>query len=195
MIEIDTIKYALQLATGMDDENFALSKPFWHVNSYKKEEFYNQQHAVCLKLGFIVQGVFRSYIIDDTTTAEKNIFLYSEHQFVVPFRSFIDQVPCDYHTRAMTDAQVIFIHHADLVLLYDRSHQWERFGRILAQGAFNIALERTASLLFRSPEERYLDLMKNHPGIFNAIPLYHISSYLGIQPPSLSRIRKRLAGK
>jgi hypothetical protein len=27
----------------------------------------------------------------------------------------------------------------------------------------------------------------------NAIPLYHISSYLGIQGPSLSRIRKRIA--
>ena len=49
--------------------------------------------------------------------------------------------------------------------------------------------------VFKTPEERYLDLIENHPDIFNSIPLYHISSYLGIQGPSLSRIRKRIAMK
>jgi len=79
--------------------------------------------------------------------------------------------------------------------LYRQSHQWECFGRLLAQEAFNIAIERAESFLFLSPEERYLQLIKNHPDIFNNIPLYHISSYLGIQGPSLSRIRKRLSAR
>jgi len=37
--------------------------------------------------------------------------------------------------------------------------------------------------------------VNHYPDIFNNIPLYHISSYLGIQGPSLSRIRKRLSDK
>jgi len=37
--------------------------------------------------------------------------------------------------------------------------------------------------------------MKQHPDIFNKVPLYHLASYLGIQAPSLSRIRKRMVGK
>lgn len=65
----------------------------------------------------------------------------------------------------------------------------------MAQEAFNISIERMEGFVFKTPEERYLDLIKNHPDIFNNIPLYHISSYLGIQGPSLSRIRKRLSGK
>jgi hypothetical protein len=52
---------------------------------------------------------------------------------------------------------------------------------------------RIEGFVFKSPEERYLDLIRQQPAIFNAVPLYHISSYLGIQGPSLSRIRKRLA--
>ncbi len=34
-----------------------------------------------------------------------------------------------------------------------------------------------------------------HPDIINTLPLYHIASYLGIQGPSLSRIRKRMMSK
>jgi CRP-like cAMP-binding protein len=53
--------------------------------------------------------------------------------------------------------------------------------------------QRNRSLLFMSPEERYLDLMKTRPKVIANIPQQYIATYLGIQPESLSRIRKRLA--
>jgi hypothetical protein len=46
-----------------------------------------------------------------------------------------------------------------------------------------------------TPEERYLDLVKKHPHIFQRIPLQYIASYLDIEPPSLSRLRSRLTKK
>lgn len=195
MKEIDVLKFALNQFADISAADFELSEPFWHQKEYKKGEYYNQHKSVCKYLGFITNGFFRSYIIDNKTSEEKNIFLYSKNQFVVPFKSFINQIPCDYHTQAMTDATVIYINITDLLSLYKQSHKWETFGRLLAQGAFNVAIARTESFVFQTPEERYLDLMKYHPDIFNTIPLYHISSYLGIQGPSLSRIRKRISGK
>jgi CRP-like cAMP-binding protein len=189
----DKLGLALQQFAGMSRQDFELSLPYWKIMDYKKGDFYNQQKSVCKYLGFVVEGVFRSYIIDAKTGEEKNIFLYSGNQFVVSFKSFIQQVPCDYHTTALTSARVVHIHIADLLRLYQQSHKWESFGRLLAQEAFNVAMARTESFLFQTPEERYLNLIKHHPDIFNAGPLYHISSYLGIQGPSLSRIRKRLS--
>ncbi|MDR6784381.1 CRP-like cAMP-binding protein [Pedobacter africanus] len=189
----DKLGLALQQFAGMSRQDFELSLPYWKIMDYKKGDFYNQQKSVCKYLGFVVEGVFRSYIIDAKTGEEKNIFLYSGNQFVVSFKSFIQQVPCDYHTTALTSARVVHIHIADLLRLYQQSHKWESFGRLLAQEAFNVAMARTESFLFQTPEERYLNLIKHHPDIFNAVPLYHISSYLGIQGPSLSRIRKRLS--
>ncbi len=142
-----------------------------------------------------MQGVFRSYIVADKSAEEKNVFLYSANGFVVSFKSFINQIPCDYHTQALTDAAVVQIHIADLQRLYKQSHEWETFGRLLAQEAFNVVMTRVEGFMFKSPEERYLDLAAQHPDIFNSVPLYHISSYLGIQGPSLSRIRKRISGR
>lgn len=195
MTQLDNLQLALSAFANLSKEEFSISEPYWQLREYKKGEFYNEHRTVCKYLGFIIDGVCRSYIIDGKTGEEKNVFLYSSSQFVVSFKSFIRQIPCDYHTQVMTDATILCIGIHDLLSLYQRSHAWERFGRLLAQEAFNAAMERSESFLFKSPEERYLDLLQHHPDIFSNIPLYHISSYLGIQGPSLSRIRKRLSGK
>jgi CRP-like cAMP-binding protein len=195
MEEIQILKNALKAFANLNEDDLELSLPFWHYKEYKKGDYYNEYKSVCQYLGFITDGIFRSFIVDEKTHAEKNIFLYTKYQFVVTFKSFINQIPCDYHTQAMTDATVIYIGITDLLYLYQHSHKWETFGRLLAQEAFNVVIGRTEGFLFKTPEERYLDLIKHHPDICNAIPLYHLSSYLGIQGPSLSRIRKRISGK
>ena len=41
-------------------------------------------------------------------------------------------------------------------------------------------------------EELYIDIMKKKPDWLLKIPQYHIASYLGITPETLSRIRKRI---
>jgi len=193
MTELDNLAFALSEFAGLTSEDFLESENMWKRIDYQKGDCFNEYRTVCKYLGFISKGVFRSYITDEKTGDEKNVFLYSENQIVVPFTSFINQVPCNYCTEAITDAEVLRINVYDLLSLYKKSHAWERFGRLLAQTAFGVAIERTESLLFRTPEERYLDLIKQHPEIFDNVPLYHISSYLGIQGPSLSRIRKRIS--
>lgn len=191
----ETLRHALQAIAGIEEDEFNLSRPFWKLRDFKKNEYYNEYRHVCKHLGFINEGIFRAYYADVKTEEEKNVFFFSKHQVVVSFQSFISQSPCNYYTQAMTDASVLYIHIDNLRSLYSQSHQWEHFGRLVAEMAFSVSMERTESFLFRTPEERYLELIKQHPDIFNSVPLYHISSYLGIQGPSLSRIRKRISGK
>lgn len=188
----DHLQQALQSLTGMSEKDFDLSRTFWKPKTFTKGDYYNQYRHVCKQLGFIFSGVFRAYYVDDKNQ-EKNVFFFSKNQVVVSFQSFIAQAPCNYFTQAMTDAEIVCISYDNLQELYKKSHAWERLGRVLAETAFSISMGRTESFLFRSPEERYLDLIQQHPDIFNSTPLYQISSYLGIQGPSLSRIRKRLA--
>lgn len=195
MNALEKLAFAISQSADLTPDEFHLSAKMWLQHDYRKGDYFNQHKTVCKYLGFVSNGVFRSYVIDKKTGDEKNVFLYSSNQFVVAFKSFINQIPCNYHTQAMTDASVLCISINDLLSLYRRSHAWERFGRLLAEGAFNIVMDRTESFLFKTPEERYIDLIKSHPDIFNAVPLYQISSYLGIRGPSLSRIRKRISGK
>lgn len=194
MESLDKLKLALNQFAGLNEVDFLLSKNLWKFKSFQKGETYNEFRSICKDLGFVTKGVFRSYIIDEKTGEEKNVFLYSSNGFVVSFKSFVNQMPCDYHTQSLTDAEVVYINILDLQSLYKESHNWEKFGRVLAQEAFNVAMNRLEGFMFQTPEERYLKLIKQHPDIFHNVPLYHISSYLGIQGPSLSRIRKRISG-
>jgi CRP-like cAMP-binding protein len=92
----------------------------------------------------------------------------------------------------MEDSEIVFISYQDLNSLYESNANWGKFGRLLAESFFQQAQTRTEEFLFFSHEQRYIRLLENHPNIVERIPAYHISSFLGITNPSLSRIRKRL---
>ncbi|MGB1205779.1 MAG: Crp/Fnr family transcriptional regulator [Chitinophagales bacterium] len=44
-----------------------------------------------------------------------------------------------------------------------------------------------------SPELRYINILKNKPQLTQRVAQYHIASYIGIKPESLSRIKKRIS--
>ncbi len=195
MTNLQILQTALKDFAGMSEEAFGLSSNYWHEKSLKKGELFNDYKNVCKELGFVISGTFRSHIIDYKSGDEKNVFFFSQKGLVTAFKSFVKQIPCEYYTEALTDAHIICINILNLQKLYKQSHEWERFGRLTAEMAANIVIERTESFLLKSPEERYLELINTHPELNDNVPLYHISSYLGIQGPSLSRIRKRIASR
>jgi CRP-like cAMP-binding protein len=195
MVELELLKSALLNTVNMDADAFNLSVSYWKLKAYKKGEFYNEYHNVCKHLGFIIQGVFRIYRSDEDTSTEKNMLFFSEGKFVASYTSFLSQEPCNYYTASVDTSLILYIHIDNLNKLYRESHQWERFGRFIAETAFHQLMANTEGFLFKSAEERYEEMIKLHPEIFNTVPLYHLASYLGIKASSLSRIRKRLVGR
>jgi CRP-like cAMP-binding protein len=189
------LQAALNSFAGIDEDAFNLARHLWKEKTYKKGEFYHEYKSVYKYLGFIIKGVFRSYYIHPETMEERNMFFYTDQQIVVSYRSRVEQTSGNYYTEAMTDTTIIYIRVDHLQELYRHSHQWEKFGRLVAERAFVTAISKAESMLFSSPEERYLDLMHQHPALLQHISLQHIASYLGIRGPSLSRIRKRIVKK
>jgi len=51
--------------------------------------------------------------------------------------------------------------------------------------------QATIDVATRTPEERYLALAETRPDLLQRVPQYQIASFLGIQPETLSRIRRR----
>jgi len=185
------VSHLKQFASLTDDE-IDKSLLFWRSRKIKKGDYLNMQSMVCNDLGLVVKGIFRIYYRDDEKQEDQNLFFFSENQFVVSFRSFITRNPCWYFIEAMEDSEIISISYQHLSALYESSPGWSRFGRLLAELFFSYAQTRTEEFVFFSHEQRYVRLLEEHPNIIGRIPAYHISSYLGITNPSLSRIRKRI---
>lgn len=177
---------------GLTERDIADSKPFWKRRKISKGDFFNMQHVVCNDLGLVVKGIFRIYYSHPETGEETNIFFFSENQLIVSFRSFITRNACHYFIQALEDSEIDYITYRDLSGLYETHRNWANFGRLLAEQFFITSQSRAEELLFLTHEERFVRLLDEHPNIVNRIPAYHISSYLGITNPSLSRIRKRI---
>ena len=65
----------------------------------------------------------------------------------------------------------------------------ERLFRKIIEASYVNTVNRIESLQFNTADQRYYNLLKDHKDILKRVPLKLISSYLGITPVSLSRIR------
>jgi len=194
MLEFELLYSALNSEAEMDKATFELSLSYWQSKTYKKGDFFNEYKNICKHLGFIVEGIFRIYQVHEDTGEEKNMLFFSSHQFISSYKNFLNHGTRGYFIESLVNSTILYIHIDHLNLLYKQSHGWERFGRLIAEQAYDVVMTNTENLLFKTPEVRYLEMISQRPEIFNAVPLYHIASYLGIQGPSLSRIRKRITG-
>jgi CRP-like cAMP-binding protein len=193
MSTADFLQKIIKPFAGLTEEDISVSLPFWRTRKIPKGDFFNMQNIVCKDLGIVVKGIFRVYYYDNETSEEKNMFFFSEEQFIVSFRSFLYQCPCVYFIEALEDAEVLYVSYEDLQHLYTHHKSWERFGRMLAEHFFHQSQGRTEYLLLFNNEKRYLNLLAEHPKIVERIAGFHIASYLGIKNQSLSRIKKRIA--
>ena len=67
--------------------------------------------------------------------------------------------------------------------------------RYAAEALFIHKQKQQIDILTKTATERYVEMLERYPGIIQRTPQKHISSYLGITPQSLSRIRKMISEK
>ena len=179
----------------LSDADIGLATEFWQTRTVSRHEFFNVPNSLCRHIGFIVRGIFRIYYVDPKTELEHNLYFAAENMFITSLKSLLTRTTCPYILEALETSELMVMQYDHLQQLYDRSHGWERFGRLLAEQFFLMNQLRSESLLTQTAEERYVDLLDNHPDLLNRVSLSHISSYLGIKGPSLSRIRAQVARK
>ena len=65
--DLEVLAHALKTIANIDEDDFSISTSYWQKKNYKKGEYYNEYRNVCKYLGFILDGVFRTYYVDDDT--------------------------------------------------------------------------------------------------------------------------------
>ncbi|RIV17788.1 Crp/Fnr family transcriptional regulator [Fibrisoma montanum] len=187
----DRLKTSLERLLPLTREEFVYFVTLLTPRKLAKHEYFLRAGEVCTQIAFINQGCLRYYYLKDGD--EFNGQFFFEGAWIGDYQSFLTGQPSIQYFDALEDAELLVMQHTDLQNLYAELPKFERFGRVLAENVVIGSQRRTASLLFDTPEERYLKLIKERPKVMERIPLHHIASYLGIKPESLSRIRKRLA--
>ncbi|MGZ3873032.1 MAG: Crp/Fnr family transcriptional regulator, partial [Mucilaginibacter sp.] len=160
------------------------------LKEIKKGDFFLADGQVCKHAGFIVKGLVRYYINHDGE--EKTYEFGQENNFVCNYESFLPQTPSTKIIQALEDCEILQISYTDLQVFYRSVSGGERFGRLVIEQVFVQLLRALGSLYTDLPDVLYKKLLKEHPDLLQRVSQYHIASYVGVKPQSLSRIRKRI---
>jgi CRP-like cAMP-binding protein len=188
------LKNGLRRFCNFSDGELDLLKPSLSARHLSKGEDFATEGKVATMVGIVLSGNLRHFYTSDGL--ERTTYFYFENHFISAYISCMTGKPSQLTIQAITDSELLVFPYKALTALFDQSHHWERFGRLLAEYLAIGLEERMVTLLMLSPEERYHHLLgSGKDKILERIPQHYIASYLGITPVSLSRIRNRAAGK
>ena len=174
----------------LSDEEFDQFYAQLEVRQLKRKETLLRAGDVCRDAYFIGEGCLRYYNVIDGEEHTGQFFF--EDGWYSDYESFLSGAPSDQTIEALEKTTVALLSRRALDQLYTDIPAFERFGRLMAENAFMGLRKRTESLTLLSAEERYMQLVAERPKVIQRVPQHYIASFLGIKPPSLSRIRKRI---
>jgi len=184
----------LKMFSHLSPEELQLFRSQLTLKEYKQKDFFFEFGEVQTAMGFVCEGLLRRYYINEKGKTITTGFV-KENEYAADYPAFIRQKPTKYCMECLEPCVIIELAYKDIQEGYDKFKSNERYGRLIAEEVLTIQTDRVESFLFESTEERYLNFIKDNPGLINRISLTHLSSYLGIERQSLSRIRSKIAKK
>ncbi len=142
---------------------------------------------------FVIEGCVRKYYIIEGE--ERTTEFYIEDESVASLQSYMNKTPATHYFECVEDSRLAVLSYEKEQELFKRVPKYETLCRMSMENDFGAQQEALARFITSNPEERYKNLLKTRPELIQRIPQYHLASYLGIKPESLSRIRKRLFNK
>ncbi len=191
---LNSIISVIKSIAPLTEKDIELLIPIIQTISVKKSSYILKEGEVSRNVYFLISGFFRMFYVD-IEGVEINYRFADNKNFIVDFQSFLTEKPSHFYWQAMEDSQLLVLSYQSIQKVYSISPAWNNFGRLLAEHVYLQLNERVELLLFMTPEERYLYLQKSQPQLISKVSQFHLASYLGIKPESLSRIRKRLSKK
>jgi CRP-like cAMP-binding protein len=140
---------------------------------------------------FINSGYVRYYKYLDSGE-ELIIHLYAPNSFATSLNSFFSGSPANEIMQTLTECDLLTISKDDLEKLYSTNQKWQYFGRKLMEGFLIEKEQRIIDQLSLTGQQKYQKLYEMNPDIIQNVQVKYLASFLGLQPESLSRIKKQI---
>ena len=161
------------------------------IKTFEKGHILLREGQVSNESYFNIQGLVRKYYLVDGE--EKTTEFYMEKDAISSLQSYNLKIPSNHYLECIEDCRLAILSRDKEQELFERVPAFESICRVSVEEELGAYQDKLAQFMISSPEKRYLDLMENRPELLQRVPQYHLASYLGVKPESLSRIRKRIA--
>jgi CRP-like cAMP-binding protein len=145
---------------------------------------------VCNEIGYVLEGVLRVVQVGEDGNETTRYFINEGH-FAVDLESYSNKIPSKEYLEALTDTSFVMLTRKTMDLFKREIPSFEKIIRILTEKALLEKYHIKSEMVSDDAPTRYAKLMLRNPTIIQRVPLNYISSFLGITPFTLSRIRKQ----
>jgi len=181
------IEYILQFGyLNQQQIDFIISKAT-ELELHKNEYFW-KAGRIPKQIGYVLEGVLRTYKHDDDGE-EKTRYFIDENHLILDWEKFGNNVP---PIQAITTCKLLVLSKQDLEDISNTVEGWNDILQKITAKNNNEKLEKRSPLVAQDASTRYAEFMKQFPTMVNRVPLAYVASYLGIAQQSLSRIRKNI---
>lgn len=163
------------------------------IIDFSNNAFLLKEGEISTSFFFVIKGIIRMYYLVDGI--EKTTFFYTENDFVSSYESFTKRLPSTHYLQTLQSTQVAIFKAEKVFEIIQRFPRFEALSRIIMEQELSIYQKMIASFVTLNAEQRYLKLLENQPHLLQEIPQYHIATYLGVSPETLSRIKHRISRK
>lgn len=156
----------------------------------KKKEFLLTQGSIYKYEGFVIDGCFRIFTIDQKGN-ENTLYFAAKDWWLMDIDSFMNQTPSSLNIQALEDSEVLLIKRADKLKLYESLPIVEKLFRVMSQKALVAWQRRLIRNHCETAKERYHHFVGSYPNIVSKLTDKQVASYLGITHEFLSKIKKQ----
>jgi len=159
------------------------------VQTYPAKAVLLEAGRCATKVFVVKSGLLRMWFDQDGREVTMQFFL--EGSPVCSVESFIKGTPSEFNIGTVGPCELLVIDKKDV---FDYINLHPEIKETILSFSIDRMLHYSRLFLSRikySPEQRYKELLQQHPEILRRVPQHYIASYLGITSVSLSRIRSR----
>lgn len=175
----------------LSDNDEALCRRYFEPVLIPKNRVIEEEGKIPKHLYFIVTGFVRLFHYNNKGD-EVTTHINCPPGFITSYFNFINQTKSNENLDCITECELLRIRKADLDLLTKQSIAFKDFSIFVFQQSIAYNENRSKELATLTAEQRYKKLIDNYPDILHNVPVQYIASFLGMNPKSLSRIRKQI---
>ncbi|MFQ3182709.1 MAG: CRP-like cAMP-binding protein, partial [Polaribacter sp.] len=140
---------------------------------------------------FLDTGIVKGYQNIDGKIIVQHLVV--EQDFFTSLDSFMTEtLSLDYY-ETVTESRVLKISKPDFDILQKETKFWAIFVKEVTNDHLGYKLERVKDFQILTAKERYLKFVNQYPKLALNVSIDNIASFLGMEPQSLSCIRKQIA--
>lgn len=178
----------------LTNEEQHLISTFLTPKKLRKKQYVLQEGDVCKYIAYVEKGALRAYTISEK--GDEHIIQFAlEGWLIADLYSFLTGEPATYNIDALEEAELVLISKSSYVELLKKLPKFETYIRVQLTSAYIAMQRRLTSIISFSLEERYSYFNQLYPNIVSRVPQHMIASYMGLTAETLSRVRRRIAGK